>query len=202
MLEPDGSRLRLIGVDGEVALGPIAVTACSVPTLRSMQFKGNVVEIEAMTEADQAKCEQYADDFMQDITDTDGVPRHLLERIIPRQQGRVHGRRRRDVRPDAGPARRCAAVVSDDDVSSLADLRLCFEGAVPAVIATASAAGVPNVTYLSRVRYVDDEHVALSNQFFSKTCAQPRREPASVDAAGRPDHLLESSASRWCSNGP
>jgi adenylate cyclase len=52
---------------------------------------------------------------------------------------------------------------------SLRDLRVCFEGAVPAVIATADADGVPNITYLSRVTMVDDERVALSNQFFSKT---------------------------------
>jgi predicted pyridoxine 5'-phosphate oxidase superfamily flavin-nucleotide-binding protein len=52
---------------------------------------------------------------------------------------------------------------------TLRDLHLCFEGAVPAVIATASSAGVPNVTFLSRVRVVDDERIALSNQFFSKT---------------------------------
>jgi predicted pyridoxine 5'-phosphate oxidase superfamily flavin-nucleotide-binding protein len=52
---------------------------------------------------------------------------------------------------------------------SLRDVHLCFEGAVPAVIATASSQGAPNVTYLSRVRLVDDERVALSNQFFSKT---------------------------------
>ena len=53
--------------------------------------------------------------------------------------------------------------------ATLSDLRDCFEGAVPAVIATASADGTPNITYLSRVRLVDDERVALSNQFFSKT---------------------------------
>lgn len=51
----------------------------------------------------------------------------------------------------------------------LSALHLCFEGAIPAVVATASADGCPNVTYLSRVRQVDTDHVALSNQFLSKT---------------------------------
>jgi hypothetical protein len=51
----------------------------------------------------------------------------------------------------------------------LADIERCFGGAIPAVLATASADGVVNITYLSRAHQVDHERVALSNQFMSKT---------------------------------
>lgn len=51
----------------------------------------------------------------------------------------------------------------------LAALKRCFQGVVPTMVATADSHGVPNVTYVSQVFFVDDRHVALSCQFFNKT---------------------------------
>jgi adenylate cyclase len=51
----------------------------------------------------------------------------------------------------------------------LTALRACFEGEIPALLASCSLDGMPNVTYVSQVHYVDPGHVALSFQFFNKT---------------------------------
>ena len=53
------------------------------------------------------------------------------------------------------------------------------------VMATTSADGTPNVTYLSRAHKVDDERIAISNQFMSKTsrnlAANPRASVLLMD---------------------
>jgi hypothetical protein len=54
-------------------------------------------------------------------------------------------------------------------MTRLADIRACFEGAIPAVMATCASDGTPNVVQVSQVHYVDEQHVALSFQFFNKT---------------------------------
>lgn len=58
---------------------------------------------------------------------------------------------------------------------SLLDIQDCFEGVIPSLVATLDADGEPNISYLSQVWRVDDAHVALSNQFFSKTAANVRQ---------------------------
>jgi hypothetical protein len=53
---------------------------------------------------------------------------------------------------------------------SLLDLpKRCFQGVLPAVIATCDAKGVPNITNLTQVFFLDEKRVALSCQFFNKT---------------------------------
>jgi adenylate cyclase len=59
----------------------------------------------------------------------------------------------------------------------LIQFRECFEGVLPAVVATCAADGTPNVTYLSKVIFVDPEHIALTNQFFSKTWSNIQENP-------------------------
>ena len=44
---------------------------------------------------------------------------------------------------------------------ALEAIRNCFEGVVPAVLATCDPAGVPNVSMVSQVHFVDSDHVAV-----------------------------------------
>ena len=68
----------------------------------------------------------------------------------------------------------------------LEDLRECFQGIVPSMIATASRDGEPNVTYLSQVYYVREGWVALSCQFFNKTQRNVRENPHATVVVNHP----------------
>jgi hypothetical protein len=58
-----------------------------------------------------------------------------------------------------------------------AEIQPVLESGIPAVMVTCSADGKPNTTVISQVYYVDDMHVALSFQFFSKTIRNVRENP-------------------------
>ena len=62
---------------------------------------------------------------------------------------------------------------------------------MPSPIATVSADGTPNVTYVSSVSFVDDERVAFSNQFMSKTAENLKTCPSLTIRVVDPDTLLE-----------
>jgi adenylate cyclase len=64
--------------------------------------------------------------------------------------------------------------------ATLRSLASTFEGMIPPVIATCSATGEPNVTLLSSMQLVDDDHVAVSNQFFGKTVANIDENPTAA----------------------
>lgn len=55
-----------------------------------------------------------------------------------------------------------------------------MQGVVPVNLATCSKGGVPNITYISQVFYVDDNLVALSCQFMNKTWRNLQENPVAA----------------------
>ena len=53
----------------------------------------------------------------------------------------------------------------------------CFEGVVPSSVCSCSREGLPNVTFLSIVHRLDENHVGLSFQFFNKTRKNMQENP-------------------------
>ena len=86
------------------------------------------------------------------------------------------------------------------------DIRPVMENGVPVILATCSADGVPNVSIVSEVVYVDPDHVAVSFQFFSKTIKNVRENPQAVlvlnDIAGNRRWVLRVRYERSETSGP
>jgi adenylate cyclase len=72
---------------------------------------------------------------------------------------------------------------------ALESISACFRGVIPSPFATCSPDGVPNITYMSIVQYVESDRVALSRQFFNKTRANLDANPAGQLRVVDPDTL-------------
>ena len=70
---------------------------------------------------------------------------------------------------------------------ALSALRDVMEGVIPSTVATCAPDGTPNVSYVSQLHYVDEAHVALSFQFFSKTRANILANPRATVLALHPE---------------
>jgi len=74
------------------------------------------------------------------------------------------------------------------------EIRPVLDNGIPAIMVTCSAEGIPNVTVISQVYYVDQGHVALSFQFFNKTIRNVRENPRAFvcvnDVAGLAPWIL------------
>ena len=57
------------------------------------------------------------------------------------------------------------------------EIQNALQGIVPSVMATSSLDGVPNLTYISQAHFVDNEHLAISWQFFNKTWRNIQENP-------------------------
>jgi uncharacterized protein len=71
------------------------------------------------------------------------------------------------------------------------EIRPVLDNGVPAVMVTCSADGIPNVTVISQVYYVDESHAALSFQFFSKTIRNVRENPRAYVCVWDVEHRAE-----------
>ena len=74
---------------------------------------------------------------------------------------------------------------------ALRSIMAAFEGVLPATVATASADGTPNITYISVARFLDEERIAISNQFFGKTASNLEVNPFLAVRVIDPETMVE-----------
>ena len=157
---------------------PGRVTGGDVIDLRSVQLKGRGTGIEAATAADRDRAGEYIERVVRrHRRPPTGTPGRcwsasaraatcactvVVEELFDQTPG-----------PGAGKPRRCRRERRRRSPTSPAASR----ARSPPSSRRRRADGTPNITYLSRVHMVDDERVALSNQFFSKTARNLAENP-------------------------
>ena len=57
------------------------------------------------------------------------------------------------------------------------DIKPAMQGWIPSAVVTCSLDGTPNTSQVTQVYYIDENHVALSFQFFNKTVKNIRENP-------------------------
>lgn len=57
------------------------------------------------------------------------------------------------------------------------EMKPAMQGVIPSVLVTCSKDGIPNTTTISQAFYLDEQHLALSFQFFNKTIKNVRENP-------------------------
>jgi uncharacterized protein len=70
------------------------------------------------------------------------------------------------------------------------ELLPCLQGIVPATIVTTTKDLMPNASIISQVFPVDDTHVAISNQFFSKTFRNLQENPYAQVQVQHPESFI------------
>ena len=65
-----------------------------------------------------------------------------------------------------------------------------MQGIIPSALVTCSADGVPNTAYISQVYYVDEDHVAISHQFFNKSIRNVRENPQVCVSIVNPESFM------------
>lgn len=58
-----------------------------------------------------------------------------------------------------------------------AEMIPALQGVIPSPLGSASADGIPNVTYISQAFYLDEDRIALSFQFMNKTWCNLQENP-------------------------
>lgn len=90
-VHPDRTTARVLVTARDVAAADIAnhpggeltVTGACVATLRSAQAKGTVVAVLPPDATDAACMQGYTDRLVEDVSTVDGIPRYLVERLVP-----------------------------------------------------------------------------------------------------------------------